>query len=219
MAARLVQIDESTRGAHYHLRDTDVCLFFYEYTSGQTWAFSQTNNLISNLKKKPSTSSQGELYYKGRAIARCAADFRGALNLEYLKTATIVPVPCSKTKDHPDYDNRMERVANLISPDLDVRNLVVQTESTVADHEAGEGARTTVERLIELYEIDESLADPAPEALIILDDVLTAGKHFRAMSTVLGERFPGVPIYGLFVARRVFPPAALDFEGVVLDDL
>jgi hypothetical protein len=214
-----VQIDDSTREAHYHLTADDTCLFFYEYTSGQTWAFSQTNSLIGNLKKKPSTSSENELYYKGRAIAQCAADFRGALNLDYLKkTATIVAVPCSKTTDHPDYDNRMERVAKLITPGLDIRNLVIQTQSTVPDHEAGAGGRTTVEQLIALYKIDESLAKPAPKEIIVLDDVLTAGKHFRAMSTVLAKRFPGVPIYGLFIARRVFSHAAADFEGVAIDE-
>jgi hypothetical protein len=55
--------------------------------------------------------------------------------------------------------------------------------------------------------------------MAILDDVLTAGTHFRAMSIVLSQRFPGVPIVGLFIARRVFPPAALDFAGIDLDDL
>jgi len=47
----------------------------------------------------------------------------------------------------------------------------------------------------------------------ILDDVLTAGTHFRAMQTVLSDRFPGVPIIGLFVARRVFQNP---FENVEL---
>jgi len=218
MPVRLSEIDDSNRGAHYHLNAGDNCLYLYEYTSGQGYSFSTTNQLITNLKKKP-TVSQAQLRYKAGAILECAAAFGEALNPKWLDIATIVPVPCSKAVGHPDYDRRMERMAGLIRKGADVRNLVVQRESTVAAHEAEPGQRITVDQLLALYEIDESLTAPAPRSIGILDDVLTAGTHFRAMSTVLSQRFPGVPIVGLFVARRVFPPAALDFEGVNLEDL
>jgi hypothetical protein len=109
-------------------------------------------------------------------------------------------------------------VARLIRAGLDVRKLVVQTGSTTAAHEVGPGtSRVTVEELIQLYKIDEALTVPNPQAIGVLDDVLTAGTHFRAMKTVLSVRFPGVPITGLFIARRVFPPASDDFEGVEVD--
>jgi hypothetical protein len=36
--------------------------------------------------------------------------------------------------------------------------------------------------------------------------VLTAGTHFVAMRTMLRDRFPQAPIFGFFIARRVFPP-------------
>ncbi|MDO8885773.1 hypothetical protein, partial [Candidatus Oleimmundimicrobium sp.] len=68
--------------------------------------------------------------------------------------------------------------------------------------------------LLNLYMIDEGIAHPAPQAIGIVDDVLTAGTHYRAMYTVLANRFPGVPIIGLFVARRVFPDNPLDFGDV-----
>ena len=217
MPVRLSEIDDSNRGAHYHLAPDDNCLYLYEYTSGQGYSFSTTNQLITNLKKKP-TSSENERYYKGQAIRECAVAFRESLNPGWLDVATIVPVPCSKAVGHPDYDLRMERVARLIRNTADVRNLVVQRQSTVAAHEAEPGQRITVEELLELYEIDETLANPPPRQFGILDDVLTAGTHFRAMSIVLGRRFPGLPIVGLFVARRVFPPAALDFESIDFND-
>lgn len=49
-----------------------------------------------------------------------------------------------------------------------------------------------------------------PSTVWIMDDVLTAGTHYRAMHIALSQRFPGVPIYGVFLARRVF---AHDGEG------
>jgi predicted amidophosphoribosyltransferase len=53
------------------------------------------------------------------------------------------------------------------------------------------------------FVLDESLAAPAPRSIALLDDVLTTGAHFVAAKSVLAARFAGVPIRGLFVARRV----------------
>lgn len=202
---RLSQIDETNRHDHSRLGPDDICYHLYEYTSHRDYSFSRTNNLISNLKKKPSWAGRPGYDYKVRAIGDCAAALRGALNPAWLAEASLVPVPCSKAPGHADHDDRMERVCRAIGPDVDVRSLVVQTDSTVASHEAMEGERVTVEALLDLYRIDETQADPAPRRLAVVDDVLTSGTHFRAMHALLGGRFPDVPIIGLFIARRVFP--------------
>lgn len=204
MTLRLTQIDEGNIGDHARLTSADRCYFLYEYTSGRNYAFSATNSLINNLKKKP-TSPANQLRYKTQAIGRCATDFRNAILGEWLATATIVPVPCSKVATDPEFDDRMTRVAQLITPGLDVRALVRQTASLRASHEVGDGERVSVDELLAVYEIDETLAQPPPAVIGILDDVLTAGTHYRAMHTVLIARFPAAQIYGFFVARRVFP--------------
>ncbi len=209
---RLSEIDDSNRVDHTRLLAEDACLYLYEYTSGRDYSFSATNNLINNLKKKP-TASAAQLRYKTNAIAGCANTLRMALNPAWLDIATIVPIPGSKSSAHPDFDNRMEQIARQIRPALDVRTLVIQGDSTTASHEVGAGEdRVTVEELLDLYVINEAVAVPPPRAIGILDDVLTAGTHFRAMKIKLNECFPNVPITGLFVARRVFPPVAEDFE-------
>lgn len=206
MTLRISQIDDSNIADHTRLRSDDSCLYIFEYTSRRNYTFSQTNNLINNLKKKPSASA-AQLGYKRQAITSCAGYFRATLNADWLATATLIPIPGSKAPGHPDYDDRMTQVCAQIAPNLDVRTLVRQTASTTASHEAGEGGdRVTVDELLDVYEIDETIATPRPTTIAIVDDVLTAGTHYRAMHTVLSARFPGVPIYGLFVARRVFPP-------------
>jgi hypothetical protein len=207
LADRLQQIDASNIEDHARIGPDDRCYFLFEYTSGKTWAFSRTNSLISNLKKKPSQCSANELYYKDQAIRQAAAALREVLNADGLRSVTLVPVPGSKAADHPDFDPRIERVCRLIAPGIDVRSLVVQTSSTAAAHEAGDGDRVTVEELLAVYAIDETRCDPVPTTTWIIDDVLTAGTHFRAMQIVLAQRFPGVPIYGVFIARRVFANA------------
>jgi predicted amidophosphoribosyltransferase len=202
---RFRKIDDQNRGDHSNLTPNDECYFLYEYTSGQNYSFSDTNSLISNLKKKPSLSRTPAYRYKERAIARCASDLQPAFNAEWLKVATLVPVPPSKSKDDPEYDDRLARICRAIQkqPSLDVREIVYQRSSLVAAHET-QGNRPSVEDLLAVYAIDEQLTPPAPKTIGVVDDVLTVGTHFVAMRTILGNRFPNIKIYGFFIARRVF---------------
>ena len=203
----LTEIDSSNTDLHARLTDTDNCLFLFEYTSGQGYAFSSTNDLISNLKKKPGAGGQ---YYKSQAISRCANYLRATLDADWLKIATLVPVPPSKILGDPLYDDRVERICRLIGPGIDVRAIVRQTQSVTAAHEALPGDRPSVEDLLAVYEIDAACAAPPPKVIGIIDDVLTAGTHYRAMQIRLAAQYPGVPIFGIFIARRVF--ATSDFD-------
>ena len=138
---------------------------------------------------------------------------RAAINDKWLKFGTLVPVPPSKGLTDPLYDNRMERVCNLIWPGVaDVRNLVVQNRSMQASHERDQDQqRITKDELVDAYSIDENVAEPAPTNIAIVDDMLTAGTHYRAMHHVLSQRFPDAQILGMFIARRIFPDDVWDF--------
>lgn len=204
---RLTEIDDTNIGLHARLTQDDKCYFVFEYTSGQNYAFSATNDLISNLKKKPGAPGQ---YYKQQAINRAATYLRATLSADWLTKATLVPVPPSKAVGDPLHDDRMERICGLIRPGLDIRLLVRQTQSTIAAHEVPLGDRLSVDDLLAVYEIDEARTNPAPTMIGIMDDVLTAGTHYRAMQIKLAERFPVVPIFGIFLARRVFATPNFD---------
>lgn len=69
-----------------------MCFYIWEYTSGRDFGFSQVNNLINNLKKKP-TASEAQLRYKTDAIAHCAAALWAILNPEWHNAATLVSAP------------------------------------------------------------------------------------------------------------------------------
>ena len=212
MTARFLKIDDQNRSDHYNLTADDECYFLHEYTSHKNYSFSDTNKLISNLKKRPSLAGTAQYRYKGLAIRDCAAAFGEGLRPDWLATGTLVPVPPSKARDHPDYDDRILQICRAIPATraVDVRELVFQTQSLPADHEGG--PRHSIEDLLEVYRIDESKATLAPYGIAIVDDVLTNGTHFRAMKTILQQRFPEVPIAGVFVARRVFPNPFEDLD-------
>lgn len=110
------------------------------------------------------------------------------------------------------YDDRMLQVARgaFAGTAGVVRELLYQDQSLPAFHETDD--RRDVALITQHFRIDESLGEPVPRGIIVLDDVLTTGAHFRAAKTVLQRRFVGVPVLGIFVAWRVFPPAPPDSD-------
>jgi hypothetical protein len=197
----LTKLDELLRSDHYYLCSSDECYFIGEYTARQGFQFSFTNDLIYNLKKRMDKRGRPEWAYKGWAIRTAAEQLRGSLNPDFLRTATFVPIPPSKAKFDPLYDDRMSQVLRLLSPNIDARELVNQTESMSDAHSAEE--RPKPDDLYTNYEIDGALVDPRPRQMAVVDDVLTTGAHFKAMQRLLNEMYPDVPLVGIFIARRV----------------
>lgn len=204
LAKKFSIIDELTRPLHSHITAADQCLYLFERTSGRGDSFDQASSVIANIKKKPATSSAAELRYKERDIIRCSNTFKNSLADFWVKNATFVPAPPSKVPGDPQYDDRMERICRGMGPEVDVRNLIKQDVSMVSSHERPEGHRIRLDELLEHYSIDEDLVDPEPLYIAIVDDMLTAGTHYRAMHTILSHRFPQAVFAGVFVARRIF---------------
>ncbi len=200
---RFTRIDELTRPDHWYLTDVDICYFLGEYTARGGYAFSATNKLVFNLKKPLSVRGTLQWQYKERAIQQAAAAFRAALDDRDLDTMTFVPIPPSKARTDPLYDDRLTRMLQAIRPaaPLDVRELIIQTRSTPGAHESA--TRPSPAELEAIYGIDQTLVTPAPREIAIVDDVLTAGTHFKAVQAILERTFQHIRIIGLFLARRV----------------
>lgn len=211
----LTKIDALTLPDHSYLTATDTCLFLGEYSARQGYAVSATNNLVLNFKKSVEKRGRPEWQHKERAITTAADAFRSALKREWLDNATLVPVPPSKVKADPLYDDRLVRMLRAIRPagTLDIRELIIQTESTAAAHERADRLRP--EEIEAIYRLDTTLLAPAPKVIGIFDDMLTAGAHFRAAHAMLQRAFPDILIIGFFIARRV--PEAANIED--FDDL
>ncbi len=209
---RLSRIDDSNRDDHQRLRESDECFFLHEYTSGQGFGFGVANDLISNLKKPVDRQGRAEYAHKLRAIKHCSRLFEDSINEEWLKIGTLIPVPPSKARADPLYDDRILQICRGINPALqvDVREIVIQKATIRAAHESGNN-RPTVSELEANYVVDEVQATQRRvSSIAIIDDVLTAGTHYRAMHNVISRRFPNIAIVGMFIARRVFPTATSD---------
>jgi hypothetical protein len=209
LADRLTQVDGLNRPDHHYLQEGDVCLYLGEYTARKGYAHSETNHLVVNFKKGVDRKGLPEWKYKGIAIRKAGGLLRQALTQDALQKATHVPIPPSKAKSDPQYDDRVLQMVRVCAgPSADIRELVVQNFSTGASHESD--SRPSPGDLVANYSIDQSLITPAPKLLLVYDDVLTTGAHFKAVQYMLRQAFPDVPIFGLFIARRV--PESDDFD-------
>ena len=216
---RLLQIDETTFGEHFSLAASDYCYYVWEYTAGQRYDFSPTNQLISNLKIKPTQISGNPRRdrHKTQAISHCAAALRSLIQRTWVEQhGTFIPMPASKVPGHQDYDDRIHRIlqAAFTGFNADIRPMLGQVENTPADHESND--RLSHSALRDLTRINETYAVVPPRPNIaVVDDVLNSGKHFKVAQELLSQRFPGIPVIGIFVARCIRNNPVADFPVVV----
>lgn len=220
LPSRFTWIDETNRSSHYFLRDDDRCIYFGEYFGGQGYSGGPTNQLIFNFKAKPSVIANNAYRkrYKGRATELIARGLRRAIKQSDIESLTWVPIPPSKAEGHADYDPRLPQTlaAAFDGFDADIRPILRQTESVEADHDPNHD-RISPERLSEIIEVDEALLnsmDVRSNGIVLFDDVLTTGKHFRCCTDKIKHYLPDVRIIGIFVARCIHADPFADFENV-----
>lgn len=204
------KIGDLERSDHWHLTEADNCFFLGEYTSRRGYSHSQTNQLIHNLKKSPLTRGTAQWRHKERVIGDIARVMKSGIKPEFIQSSTFIPIPTSKSGDHPEYDDRLMQIARLIAPGGDVRDLIYTVATRNALH--ADGARRDPVALRQSLAIRQTALAPPPQHIFLLDDVITTGCSFRVCSDLLREQFPGIDIIGLFVARRIIPSAAEDFD-------
>ncbi len=211
---RLTSIDDRNREHHIYLEPRDQCFFFGEYFAHQGYEGGVTNRLIINFKCRPSVAAvnRERRSYKERAMDTIAAGLRKAFATSGAERMTWVPVPSSKVCGHVDHDDRLVRTLTraFSGCDADVRPLLRLSMSTESDHNTG--SRMTPDELHALTILDRAAfySQPLRQAVALFDDVLTTGKHFKCCERRLRDLVPaGVPIVGVFIARRIPSTAAV----------
>lgn len=216
---RLTLIDDTNRGDHPYLEPGDRCFYFGEYFAGKSYKGGPTNQLVFNFKCKPTVAAAnvGRARYKNQAVQTIANGMRRVVGQQNAEQYTWVPIPPSKAIGDPDYDDRMLRTLRFAFQgyNADIRPLIRQTASTPADHEQEE--RLTRDALRALLEVDMANLRSAPirAGIILVDDVLNSGKHFKESERHLRHAIPeDLVIAGLFVARCIHQNPADEFEAI-----
>ena len=216
---RLTLIDDTNRGDHPYLEAEDRCFYFGEYFAGKSYKGGPTNQLVFNFKCKPTVTAAnaGRAHHKNQAIQTIAGGMRRVISQQNAERYTWVPVPPSKAIGDPDYDDRMLRVlrAAFHGYNADIRSLICQTASTAADHE--QDKRLTRDALRAVLAVDRASLQSAPlrEGIILVDDVLNSGKHFKESESLLRSATPDeLATAGLFVARCIHQNPADSFDAI-----
>ena len=209
------QIGDLERSDHYYLTAEHICYFFGEYTARGGYSASSTNQIITNIKKKPSLRQTVQWQYKVNDMNRVARAIRGAIKPDSLPNILFVPIPPSKLRAHADYDDRIATITRAIAPQANVRELLDTVVERDPLHESEQ--RLKPDELIATLGLNENLCNITTPLIFLIDDVITTGCSFVACRTILQERFPDAQIVGIFAARRVLDKSSDVFLN--LDDL
>lgn len=203
-------VGDLERPDHHYLRAEDECYFMGSYTSRGGFGCSFTNGLISNLKKPMSTRGTPQWKYKVRAIQQAGAALRTNMNPKAISQSAFIPVPPSSPRGTPDYDDRILQVATCIAPAGDVRELLLTNAQRTPRHTSN--GRRDPEDLKQTIQVDAALTTVRPAQVILLDDVLTTGCSFVVCKEIIHSIWPGIKVYGVFIARVARPAVDFDFE-------
>jgi hypothetical protein len=165
-------------GEHCYLDTADECYFTDEYESGNT----------TGMKPQILSLKRG----KESAIAGLAQQLSSTLPPEWRGDYTFAAMPPSSGATNP---------LRLMVGRLDVRDarhLLLQMEDTPASHN---GWRPMPAQRASLLTLNEPEVHPEPKVVVIVDDVLATGSHFRAAKMIVRQRWPHMRVVGVFLAR------------------
>ena len=203
-------IDESD-GLHYYSKRESNRLYYRRiYTVSKNFRFSETNQFIHNLKIAPIPDNFHRMKHKRRAIQLFADAlieiFSSPKNSQ--RETTIVPIQPSKTDKHPEYDDRIEQVARLVSEKLSHVSCIPLLKS-IEDRESYHTSRKSrkSEDIYSSLRLKNNLCAHVDEesTIVLLDDVIASGAHFIASRQLIEEAFPDTEIFGFFWAKAEYP--------------
>lgn len=201
---KLYKIDELVLDNHYYLTPEDKCYYFHNYFPYKGPDGGTVFSLIHNFKKKLTKKGKPEWKYKLDAIEKIADLYRNHLSLKLPgNLATITQIPPSKSCNDPLYDDRMEQVLRIGWKDrsCDIRELFSVKESRTASHESNND-RPKPHELRNNLLLNEEAVTTTKNSIVLFDDVVTTGAHFRVCKDMILEKFPTKNVYGIFLARR-----------------
>lgn len=195
----ILKIDELLLSDHPFLTPNDECYYFMEYRTG---IWDKVGSIIRNFKKSPAQKSEPHYRYKIIEIKNMASIFRQAIPIT--NDTILVPIPPSKRRDHPEYDDRVLRMLKIFcgqDANADIRDIFSAKHNLLSSHASP--IRPTPAQLSANLELNLLLCVDKKPNIILIDDVITAGTHFTACKSLLQEQFPHSNITGVFIARRV----------------
>lgn len=172
----------------------DECFYAHDFIPSTGFQGGQANNNVINFKKAPNTPGQN---YRTGAIYKFALDASSLIDCESGRTYAVTAIPSSKCKLDPQYDNRFEDFFGELAklrPCIDIQWPIINQSTVTPSHGGGTRSAAT---LASNYQFS-GFTGTHPDFILVFDDVLTTGAHFRAFKDFLIQSGYNGKVYGLF---------------------
>ena len=186
--------------ARFNMTDDDECYYFIEATQGGFEA-STSNSLLLNFKKDIKFKKTPAWQYRNNAIKQFALMISKHINNDRTDSITIIPEATSYPISDPSFNDRL--VQTLIElKKLRQRiniELALEAKSYIGSSHLPGGTRNVP--IIQNNLQWKGLKNSPSQTIILLDDVLTTGAHFRACKNIILANTPeNTNIIGFFLA-------------------
>jgi len=205
---RFLELAKEDVNEHSYLDIDDRIYYLEEYISGNGFA-GKGNNLIINLKKTVDRKGTDEWKHKEQAIIDVALQIAKEMNNPNVAKRRVywIPIPPSKIKTDPLFDDRTYRILTLATAvSTTYKHFVTDVlyqNSSRASFSSSTDKRNVTDLVSNYIMNDIPNYDPEKDLIVIFDDMLTTGCHFKAVEEVVLNKYPNAVVMGVFVARRV----------------
>ena len=181
-----------------HISRDDVCAYLLEKES-EGYSASDANNLIYNFKKPVNRKGLPDWRYKDIAINTISE----MVNNIAFPNCIIVPAPTSNPRYSANWDSRIDQVVDsIVTEAITVEKILDVNSSVTPAHLGGSRDIDSIKAQTICYELKNTAM---VDTIIIVDDVLTTGAHFKAWKELILETYPSIKkVYGLFFALHVW---------------
>lgn len=189
------------------LEHDDDCYFAREYTPLGRGMNSVGTELVMNFKLR---STDPNFHERKSLKTRAAYQFAEELAVFLQRQTAVCHIPTSKLRGDPDYDPRFDYVLRrlmTLRPDVMVATPFTIASSHTAVHSGGERTSTACYRFLRWQGLSGT-----SRSLVIFDDVITSGSHFKACQRLVRENAPDITIQGAFWTVTVSRPQNVDPE-------
>lgn len=194
------KIDQASETFPVRLDLADICYYAREYISGAGYKASECNQLISNFKKPVEKKCN---HYEWQHKLKAIRQFSQELARLFKDGAVLAAIPSSKCKSDPDYDPRLDDSLSLLSR-INTTLKIVEPFHTVGTVQAVHlGGERNVEAFYRNLRWDG--IGMSTDHLVLIDDVITTGAHFKACQRLILEQQPQISVLGVFWAKTVWP--------------
>jgi hypothetical protein len=195
---RLQKIDEMVMPRHKYLVRTDSCYYLMDYPPYNKYGRTPNTCKIMDFKIKADRKGTPEWERKKNIITEIAKTFIKAYPFKD-KDTVLVPMPPSKKKDDPDYDDRIVSFLNQFcaeTPKAYLKEIISVKESMEASHLSDD--RKSPDELLEYLVLDTTFSLDGKD-VIIVDDVIRHGAHYKACEKLILSKFKPTLITGMFI--------------------